>query len=185
MRCTWCTDDADYIAYHDGEWGRPVHDDRHLFELIILEGMQAGLSWLTILKKRPAFRRALCDFEPGRVAAFDENDVDRLMCDAGIIRNRRKILAAISNARAFLAIQNEYGSFDRYIWGFVDFKPIVNRPAPGCAPASTPLAEKISRDLKARGFRFAGATIVYSFMQSAGLVNDHDTQCFLCGEGEA
>ena len=119
------------------------------------------------------------------MAAFDENDVDRLMCDAGIIRNRRKILAAIGNARAFLAIQNEYGSFDRYIWGFVDFKPIVNRPAPGCAPASTPLAEKISRDLKARGFRFAGATIVYSFMQSAGLVNDHDTQCFLCGEGEA
>lgn len=185
MRCTWCSDDADYIAYHDNEWGRPVHDDRHLFELIILEGMQAGLSWLTILKRRPAFRRAFCDFDPERVAAFDESDVDRLMADAGIIRNRRKILSAIGNAHAFLAIQREFGSFDRYIWSFVDFKPIINRPLPGCVPASTPLAEEISRDLRARGFKFVGATIVYSFMQAAGLVNDHDAQCFLCGEGNS
>ena len=185
-RCRWADPNLElYIAYHDNEWGRPEHDDRKLFEMLILEGFQAGLSWLTILKKREAFRRAFDGFQPDVVAQYGPEKVEALMADAGIVRNRRKILAAIGNARAFLAIQNEYGSFDRYIWGFVDFKPIVNRPEPGCAPASTPLAEKISRDLKARGFRFAGATIVYSFMQSAGLVNDHDTQCFLCGEGEA
>ena len=184
MRCTWCNGDPDYVAYHDNEWGRPLHDDRALFELIILEGMQAGLSWLTILKKREAFREAFCDFDPARVAELNESDVERLMQFPGIIHNRRKILCAISNARAFMAIQREYGSFDRFIWSFVDYKPIVNAPAPGKVLASTPLSERISKELKARGFKFVGAVIVYSFMQAAGLVNDHEKQCYLCGVSE-
>lgn len=182
MRCTWCTNDAEYIAYHDNEWGRPTHDDGRLFELLILESMQAGLSWITILKKREAFRKAFCGFDPARVAAFDENDVERLMNDAGIIRNRRKLLCAIGNARAFIEIQKEFKSFDAFIWRYVDYKPLINAPAPGCAPAFTPLAQEISAELKARGFKFMGATIVYSFMQAAGLINDHEKQCFLCGE---
>lgn len=182
-RCSWCTDDADYIAYHDNEWGRPQHDDRRLFELMILEGMQAGLSWLCVLKKREAFRRAFAGFDPERVAAFGEEDVRRLLGDAGIVRNRRKILASIGNARAFLAVRREFGSFDRFIWSYVDFKPIVGAPARGEAPAHTPLAREISAELKRRGFSFMGPTITYSFMQAAGLVNDHERGCCLA-EGE-
>lgn len=180
-RCSWCSDDEAYIAYHDCEWGRPQHDDVKLFELLTLEGMQAGLSWITILKKREAFRRAFCGFDPARVAAFGEEDFARLMADAGIVRNRRKIAAAIGNARAFVNVQREAGSFDRFIWSYVDFIPRVNAPAPGNVPSSSGLSERISRDLKARGFRFVGPTIVYSFMQAAGLVNDHEQGCALCG----
>lgn len=180
-RCSWCSDDEAYIAYHDGEWGRPQHDDVKLFELLTLEGMQAGLSWITILKKREAFRRAFCGFDAARVAAFGEEDIARLMADAGIVRSRRKIAAAIGNARAFMQVQRDAGSFDRFIWSYVDFSPIVNAPEPGNVPSSTELSERISRDLKARGFRFVGPTIVYSFMQAAGLVNDHEQGCALCG----
>ena len=180
-RCSWCSDDEAYIAYHDGEWGRPQHDDVKLFELLTLEGMQAGLSWITILKKREAFRRAVCGFDAVRVAAFGEEDIARLMADAGIVRSRRKIAAAIGNARAFMQVQRDAGSFDRFIWSYVDFSPIVNAPEPGNVPSSTELSERISRDLKARGFRFVGPTIVYSFMQAAGLVNDHEQGCALCG----
>lgn len=180
-RCSWCSDDEAYIAYHDGEWGRPQHDDVKLFELLTLEGMQAGLSWITILKKREAFRRAFCGFDAVRVAAFGEEDIARLMADAGIVRSRRKIAAAIGNARAFMQVQRDAGSFDRFIWSYVDFSPIVNAPEPGNVPSSTELSERISRDLKARGFRFVGPTIVYSFMQAAGLVNDHEQGCALCG----
>lgn len=180
-RCSWCSDDEAYIAYHDGEWGRPQHDDVKLFELLTLEGMQAGLSWITILKKREAFRLAFCGFDAARVAAFGEEDIARLMADAGIVRSRRKIAAAIGNARAFMQVQRDAGSFDRFIWSYVDFSPIVNAPAPGNVPSSTELSERISRDLKARGFRFVGPTIVYSFMQAAGLVNDHEQDCALCG----
>lgn len=180
-RCSWCTDDGEYRAYHDREWGRPQHDDRRLFELLILEGMQAGLSWLTVLKKREAFRRAFAEFEPARVAGFDGDDEERLMGDAGIVRNRRKILAAIGNARAFVAVQREFGSFDRFIWRYTGYRALVCAPGRGAAPAHTPLAEEISAELYRRGFRFVGPTITYSFMQAAGLVNDHERGCWLAG----
>ena len=166
-------------AYHDAEWGVPLHDDRALYEFLILEGMQAGLSWSTVLHKRDNFRRAFARFDPRKVARFDAGDVARLMADAGIIRNRQKIDAAIGNARAFLAVQKEYGSFDAYIWGFVDGQPIRNRHRTiQTIAAKTELSDAISVDLKRRGFRFIGSTIVYAHMQATGMVNDHLVGCF-------
>ncbi len=178
-RCPWCGQDPIYVTYHDEQWGVPVHDDRKLFEFLILEGAQAGLSWLTILKRREGYRRAYRDFDPQKVARFGASSVRRLLADPGIIRNRLKIEASIGNARAFLAVQEEWGSFDAYIWSFVEGRPIQNRwRSMAELPATTPLAEKISRDLKQRGFRFVGPTIVYAHMQATGMVNDHLVGCF-------
>lgn len=177
-RCAWAGPEQIYIEYHDNEWGRPVHDDRKLFEMLILEGMQAGLSWITVLKKREAFRAAFDNFDPEKVARYDEEKIEALMADRGIIRNRRKIEAAIKNAGLFLQIQKEYGSFDRFLWEYVDNKPIVGNPkSVADLPANTPLSDQISRDLKKRGFRFVGTTIIYSFMQAVGMVNDHVITC--------
>jgi len=178
-RCWGDGDDPRMTAYHDKEWGTPLHDDRKIFEFLILESMQAGLSWRTILNKRENFRRAFHGFDPVRVARYTERDVRRLLGDAGIIRNRQKILAAIGNARHFLDIQKEFGSFDRYIWGFVEGKPVVNRlKSFSRMPARTPLSDLISKDMKARGFKFVGSTIVYSHLQATGVVNDHLVTCF-------
>jgi DNA-3-methyladenine glycosylase I len=166
-------------AYHDEEWGTPLHNDRKIFEFLVLEGMQAGLSWRTVLYKRENFRRAFHDFDPVKVASYTARDVRRLLGDAGIIRNKQKILAAINNAKRFLELQEEFGSFDRYIWGFVRGKPVVNRlKSFSKLPARTPLSDLISKDLKARGFKFVGSTIVYSHLQATGLVNDHLVTCF-------
>ena len=178
-RCAWAGSDPLYIDYHDNEWGRPVHDDRKLFEMLILEGMQAGLSWITILKKREAFRAAFDNFDPARVALYGEETLAALMENRGIVRNRRKLAAAVDNARAFLAVQRQYGSFDAFIWRYVDGVPIIGSPASEAdLPASTLLSERISRDLKRLGFRFVGPTIVYSFMQAVGMVDDHVERCF-------
>ena len=167
------------IAYHDTEWGVPLHDDQRLFEFLVLEGMQAGLSWATILHKRENFRKAFSRFDVKRVAGYGKRDVQRLLADPGIVRNRLKIEAAISNARRFLEVQQEFGSFDRYIWRFVDGKPIRNRfRSLSELPARTPLSDAISRDLKERGFKFTGSTIVYAHMQATGMVNDHMLHCF-------
>jgi DNA-3-methyladenine glycosylase I len=178
-RCPWAGSDPLYIRYHDEEWGVPVHDDRALFELLILEGAQAGLSWITILRKRDAYRRAFARFDAKKVAAFGAADVRRLLTDEGIVRNRLKIAASIDNARAFLTLQKEHGSFDRFAWSFVGDRPIRNRRrAPRAVPAQTPEAEAFSRALKERGFRFVGPTIMYAFMQAVGMVNDHLVDCF-------
>lgn len=180
-RCSWAvTGDPDYVRYHDEEWGRPVHDDLRLFEMLTLEGAQAGLSWSTILRKRAGYRRAFAGFEPRRVARFDAHRRAALRRDSAIVRNRLKIDAAVSNARAFLDVQRECGSFDRYLWSFVAGRPRVNRPRPGTVPARTDLSDAISRDLKKRGFRFVGSTIIYAFLQAVGVVNDHARGCFLC-----
>ncbi len=176
-RC-WGGDDL-MTAYHDREWGVPLHDDKKAFEFLILEGMQAGLSWRTVLNKRENFRRAFRGFDPAKVAKFTSRDVRRLLADAGIIRNRLKILAAINNAKRFLEVQKEFGTFDRYIWGFVGGKPVRNRLRSfSHLPARTPLSDRISLDLKSRGFKFVGSTIVYSHLQATGLVNDHLITCF-------
>jgi len=174
-------DDLDPLMrdYHDREWGTPLHDDRKIFEFLILEGMQAGLSWKLILDKRENFRRAFRDFDPEKVARFTARDVRRLLGDAGIIRNRLKILAAISNAKRFLEVRKEFGTFDRYIWGFVGGKPVqTGLRSFAEMPAKTPLSDAISADLKARGFKFVGSTVVYSHMQATGMVNDHLVGCF-------
>lgn len=179
VRCRWAGSDPDYIAYHDREWGVPVHDDRLLFEFLILEGAQAGLSWITILKRRAGYRRVFAGFDPALVAAFDDQKQAELVVDSSIIRNRLKIAAAISNARAFLEVQAEFGSFDRYLWRFVDGQPLQNAwQNPSQVPACTPLSDTISKDLKKRGFRFVGSTICYALMQAVGLVNDHTVDCF-------
>jgi DNA-3-methyladenine glycosylase I len=181
-RCTWASglDDPEYIRYHDEEWGRPSHDDRHLFEMLILEGAQAGLSWSTILHKRANYRKAFSSFDPKKVARFDAKRRAVLMNDAGIVRNRLKIDSTVTNAQAFLKVQKEFGSFDRYLWGFVDGKPVVDiRPRGERLPASTDLSDQISKDLKKRGFRFVGTTIIYAFLQAVGVVNDHSRECFL------
>jgi DNA-3-methyladenine glycosylase I len=181
-RCFWASGlhDPDYIKYHDEEWGRPVHDDRHLFEMLILEGAQAGLSWSTILHKRANYRKSFASFDPKKVARFDAQRRATLMQDAGIVRNRLKIDSTVTNAQAFLQVQKEFGSFDRYLWNFVDGKPVVNiRPAGERLPASTDLSDRISKDLKKRGFRFIGTTIIYAFLQAVGVVNDHSQACFL------
>ncbi len=178
-RCAWSTSDPLYVRYHDDEWGRPVHDDRTLFEFLTLEGAQAGLSWITILRKRPAYRAAFCGFDPAKVARYDARRRERLMQDAGIVRNRLKIESTVDNARAFLAVQKEHGSFDAYVWRFVAGRPLVNRPAAlSGVPARTDVSDAMSRDLKKRGFRFVGSTICYAFMQACGLVDDHVATCF-------
>ena len=180
-RCFWAETDALLATYHDDEWGVPVHDDRRWFEKIILDGAQAGLSWLTILKKRDGYRAAFAGFDPKAVAKFTDADVERLMLNPGIVRNRAKIRSAIGNARAFLQIQAEAGTFDAFIWRFVDGQAIQARPkARGDVPARTELSDEISRVLRARGFSFVGSTIVYAFMQAAGLVNDHVIDCHRC-----
>lgn len=177
--CTWANASPEYLAYHDTEWGVPVHDDRRLFEFLILEGAQAGLSWITILRKRAAYRAAFDRFDPRRVAAYDRRRIAALLQDAGIVRNRLKIESAVSNARAFLAVQGELGSFDAYIWSFVGGAPKQNRRRSlREIPARTPESDAMSKDLKRRGFRFVGSTICYAFMQACGLVNDHVTGCF-------
>jgi len=178
-RCEWSVSDPLYIQYHDEEWGVPAHDDQKLFEFLILEGMQAGLSWLTILRKRENFRKAFNNFDANKIARYNERKIETLMQDAGIIRNRQKILATIDNARALLKVQDEFGSFDKYIWGFVNGKPIRNEwTTLQEIPAKTPLSETISKDLIKRGFRFVGPTIVYAYMQATGMVNDHLVACF-------
>ncbi|HOT00138.1 MAG TPA: DNA-3-methyladenine glycosylase I [Acidobacteriota bacterium] len=178
-RCAWCLGDPLYLAYHDLEWGVPLHDDRGLFEFLVLETFQAGLSWLTILKKRDNFRRAFAGFDPKRVASFDGRDRRRLLADAGIVRNRLKVDAAIVNARVFLEVQAAHGSFDRWIWSFTDGRPVVNRWRElREVPARTPLAPTISREMRRLGFRFAGPVVVYSHMQATGMVNDHLVSCY-------
>ncbi|GJM06838.1 MAG: DNA-3-methyladenine glycosylase I [marine bacterium B5-7] len=177
-RCDWCTDNPLYMAYHDQAWGVPVHDDRVLFEFLILESMQAGLNWLTILKKRDNFRRAFANFDPEKVACFTDKDQQDLMQDAGIIRNRLKIESAINNAKQFLVMQTEYGSFSKFLWDFVGGKPIQNHYKQHAdIPAKTELSDKLSKTLKKHGFRFVGSTICYAYMQAVGLVNDHLTTC--------
>ena len=178
-RCPWCLGSDLYRRYHDLEWGVPVHDDRRLFELLILEGAQAGLSWSTILNKRENYRRAFARFDPEKVARFGARDARRLLADAGIVRNRLKIEGAIGNARAFLHVRREFGSFDAYLWAFVNGRPLQSRRRSMTeVPARTGVSDAISRDLKRRGFRFVGSTIVYAFMQAVGMVNDHLTNCF-------
>ena len=176
-RCSWPSAALD-IAYHDREWGVPVHDDRVLFEFLILEGAQAGLSWSTILKKRENYRRAFANFNPKKVARFGAPQQKLLMKDEGIVRNQLKIESTITNARAFLAVQKEFGSFDRYVWAFVDGKPVHNARKGRDIPASTAESDALSKDLKRRGFRFVGSTICYAFMQAVGMVNDHLTTCY-------
>lgn len=178
-RCQWANGDPLYEKYHDEEWGTPLYDDQLLFEFLILEGFQAGLSWITILRKRENFRRAFSNFDAKKVARYGEADIERLMQDAGIIRNKQKILAAINNAQRYLDIQKEWGSFSDYFWHFTGGKPIVNHlESMGQIPAKTPLAEEISKDMKARGFKFVGPTIIYAHMQATGMVNDHMVNCF-------
>ena len=178
-RCGWVGNDPLYLEYHDREWGVPLHDDRQLFEMLILEGAQAGLSWITVLKKRENYRRAFDKFEPRKIARYDARKKRALLNDAGIIRNRLKIDAAIGNARVFLEIVNEHGSFSDYLWGFVDGRPIVNRwRIVSQVPASTEKSDALSKALKRRGFKFVGTTICYSFMQAVGMVNDHVVTCF-------
>jgi DNA-3-methyladenine glycosylase I len=181
QRCRWVPlADPDYIRYHDQEWGRPVHDDRLLFEMLILEGAQAGLSWSTILHKRAGYQRAFANFDPKKVARFDQARRAALMQESGIVRNRLKIESAVSNAQAFLEVQREFGSFDRYLWSFVAGRPLVNGPtARTGVPARTELSDQISKDLAKRGFRFVGTTILYAFLQAVGVVNDHSRDCFL------
>ena len=183
IRCCWCGDLPIYVNYHDNEWGRPVHDDNQLFEMLILEGAQAGLSWLTILKKRESYRAAFDSFDPAIVALYDDAKIQELLTNEGIIRNKLKIHAAIANAKAVLAIQKEYGSLDKYLWSYVDNKPIVN-----CFEkmedfaATSPISDQISKDLKKRGCNFVGSTIIYAFMQATGMVNDHFIDCFVYEE---
>jgi DNA-3-methyladenine glycosylase I len=180
VRCPWSLGVNDlYIAYHDQEWGVPSHDDRRQFEFLVLESAQAGLSWSTVLNKREGYRRAFADFDPERVARFTERRIERLLADSGIIRNQRKVRAAVQNARAFLAVQDACGSFSEYIWQFVDGVPIQNRwTRPQEVPASTAQSDALSQDLKRRGFGFVGTTIMYAHMQAVGMVNDHVVSCF-------
>ena len=183
VRCAWAGSDPLHVAYHDREWGAPVHDDRTLFEFLILEGAQAGLSWSTILKKRDAYRAAFDGFDPARVAAYDDAKIAALLADPGIVRNRLKIHAAVRNAKAFLAVQAEFGSFDAYIWGFVAGRPRQNAwRTMAELPAETAESRAMSKDLQRRGFTFVGPTICYAFMQAVGLVNDHVAECFRYGE---
>ncbi len=180
IRCAWAGDLPIYIDYHDNEWGRLVHDDNKLFEMLILEGMQAGLSWITVLKKREAYREAFDCFDPGKVALYDEAKIQGLLANEGIIRNRLKVHAAVTNAKAFLEVQEKHGSFDKFIWAYVDHAPIQNHwEKMEETPATTPISDQISKDLKKLGFKFVGSTIIYAFMQATGMVNDHVTSCFV------
>jgi len=183
VRCQWCTDDPLYQQYHDEEWGVPSHDDRHLFEMLILEGAQAGLNWLTILKKREGYRRAFAGFNAEQVARFSVPEIEKLLLNPGIIRNRSKVNAAVINAGRYLDILDEYPSFADYIWRFVDGRPITNHwNSLQQVPASTPQSTAMSRELKKRGFKFVGPTICYAYMQAVGMVNDHTTDCFRYGQ---
>lgn len=178
-RCDWSTNDPLYIAYHDNEWGVPLHDEQQLFEFLTLETFQAGLSWITVLRKRENFRSAFDNFDYQKIALYDETKVQELLQDSGIIRNKLKIRAAINNAQAFMQIQNEFGSFDAYIWEFVGGKPIQNqRKNMSELPATTEISDKLSKDLKKRGFKFVGSTVIYAHMQATGMVNDHTMDCF-------
>jgi DNA-3-methyladenine glycosylase I len=176
-RCAWVSDDPLYIEYHDQEWGVPVYDDRKLFEFLVLESAQAGLSWITVLRKRENYRKAFADFDPQKVARFTDKKVQTLLHDPGIIRNELKIRAAINNAKLFLQIQKEFGSFSDYLWGFVNHKPIDGKRKPGSIPASTKVSDELAKDLKKRGFKFLGSTIIYAHMQAVGMVNDHELGC--------
>ena len=181
IRCGWVGGKPHFIAYHDQEWGVPIHDDQKHFEMLLLEGAQAGLTWETILLRREGYRRAFADFDPKKVARFTAKKKSLLLKNPGIIRNRLRIDSAVTNAQAFLAVQEEVGSFDRYVWQFVGGKPKVNRwTRMSQVPATTPESDALSKDLKKRGFRFVGSTIIYAYMQAAGLLNDHTTDCFLC-----
>ncbi len=178
LRCSWAKNDLS-IAYHDAEWGVPLHDDKRLFEFLILEGAQAGLSWDTVLRKRKNYRRAFDDFDAAKIARYDENKLNELLQNEGIIRNRLKIASAVLNAKSYLKIKDEFDSFDSYIWQFADGKPIVNHwKTPAEVPAKTSVSDAMSKDLKRRGFNFVGSTIMYAFMQACGLVNDHLVSCF-------
>jgi DNA-3-methyladenine glycosylase I len=178
-RCDWCGSDPLYVAYHDAEWGVPSHDDRHLFEMLILEGAQAGLSWITVLRKREAYREAFAGFDAAAVARFTDARVERLLQNPGIVRNRLKVAGAVRNARAVLAVRKEFGSLDRYLWQFVGGRPIVNAfERMGEVPPRTAESDAMSRDLRTRGFTFVGSTICYAFMQATGMVNDHLVECF-------
>ena len=179
VRCGWCKDDPLYVAYHDDEWGVPVQDDRTLFEFLVLEGAQAGLSWITILRKRVAYRRAFDDFDPEKVARYDARRINKLLGDPGIVRNRLKVESAVKNARAFLEVQSEFGSFASYQWQFVGGRPIQSRRrSVKEVPARTEVSDALSKDLKRRGFSFVGSTIIYAHMQAVGMVNDHLVGCF-------
>jgi DNA-3-methyladenine glycosylase I len=179
QRCAWAGEDALYRQYHDTEWGVPLHDDRALFELLILEGAQAGLNWITILRKRENYRAAFDGFDAARIAAYGANKIESLLQDAGIVRNRLKVAAAVINAQKFLDVQDEFGSFDSFIWRFVDGQPKQNKwRSPAEIPASTPESDAMSKELKRRGFKFVGSTICYAHMQATGMVNDHTTDCF-------
>lgn len=178
-RCPWCEGNELYIRYHDEEWGVPVHDDQKHFEFLVLESAQAGLSWLTVLKKRDNYRKAYNGFDPLRVSKYTARKVEQLLGNSGIIRNRKKIESSINNARCFLSIQKEHDSFDRYLWSFVDHRPVINRWGEiSEIPARTPLSDLVSRDLTRRGFSFVGSTIIYAHLQAIGLVNDHLVSCF-------
>lgn len=180
-RCSWVTTDLIYLNYHDHEWGQPIHDDQQLFEILTLEGAQAGLNWLTVLKKRANYRLAFDQFDVQKIAGYDQNKIDSLMNDSGIIRNRLKILSTITNANAFLKVQAEYGTFSEFIWQFVDGQPLKNRWANSTeVPSKTPLSDRMSSALKAHGFKFVGSTICYAFMQAVGMVNDHTLDCYCC-----
>jgi len=178
-RCNWATKDPLYIAYHDTEWGVPVHNEQQLFEFLILETFQAGLSWITVLRKRENFRKAFDNFDYKKIALYKEDKIQALLQDKGIIRNKLKVRSAVSNAQAFMEIQKEFGSFDKYIWGFVGAKPIQNnRKTMSELPATTEISDKLSKDLKKRGFKFVGSTVIYAHMQATGMVNDHVVDCF-------
>jgi DNA-3-methyladenine glycosylase I len=179
IRCAWSSNDPLYQSYHDNEWGVPVHDDRRLFEMLTLEGAQAGLSWITVLRKRENYRKAFEGFDPKKISRYTEARITKLMANEGIVRNRLKIESTVLNAKAFLAVQKEFGSFDKYLWQFVNGKPLANqRRTIREVPASTPESDALSKDLKKRGFKFVGTTICYAFMQAVGMVNDHTTDCF-------
>lgn len=179
QRCVWTGDDTLYQRYHDTEWGVPLHDDRRLFEFLILEGAQAGLSWITILRKRENYRAAFDDFDAERIAAYRANKIESLLENAGIVRNRLKVAAAVTNAQRFLDVRDEFGTFDRFIWQFVEGKPKQNHwRSHGLIPASTPESDAMSKELKRRGFKFAGTTICYAYMQAVGMVNDHTVGCY-------
>lgn len=178
-RCAWCGDDPVYVKYHDEEWGLPVHDDQKLFEMLCLEGAQAGLSWITILRKRENYRKAFHQFDAKKVSKYDQKKIDQLLLDEGIVRNKLKVNAFVQNAKSFLEVQKEFGSFDRYIWQFVNGKPIQNsRKTMQEVPSKTAESDAMSKDLLKRGFKFVGSTICYAFMQATGMVNDHITECF-------
>jgi len=178
-RCGWCVGDPLYEAYHDKEWGVPVYDDETLFEFLVLETFQAGLSWITILRKRENFRAAFDDFDYKKIAEYPEEKIQQLLLNAGIIRNKLKVRATVTNAQAFMKLQEEFGSFSNYIWGFVDHKPIKNDVLNyKKAPATTEISDKLSKDLKKRGFKFVGSTVIYAHMQATGMTNDHEEDCF-------